>query len=95
MNSEPKHHNKANVWDWFISLVKIVIRNPAKGSKAILIVLYALGGIGFIYFVFFKLNWAFYNPAIATILSAVALFLYLLLYCPLIMIWTKFDKRLP
>ena len=93
MNKEPLFNDRG-FWNWFLNLIKLLIIEPAKGSKAILIALYSLGGIGVIYFVFLKCDWTYYDPVIATILCVAAILVYLLLFVPLVIIWTKFDRRL-
>jgi len=93
MNKKPLF-NDHGFWNWLLNLTKLLIKYPAKGSKAILITVYSLGGIGVIYFVFQKCDWTYYDPAIATTICIAAIVVYLLLYVPLIMIWTRFDRRL-
>jgi hypothetical protein len=93
MASKPKFDD-SGFWDWFLKLIKLLIKDPRKGSKAVLIALYSLGGIGVIYFVFSRCDWSYYNPVMAIIICVAAILIYLLLFVPLVMIWTKFDRRL-
>lgn len=93
MANKPEFDN-ASFWESCVKLIKEFIKEPRKGAKATSILLYLLGGVGFYFFIFTRLDWARYDPIIAYAFAFGAVVLYLSVFFPLFVLWTKFDRRL-
>ncbi len=92
MANEPRFDCSAFL-KWADSTLKLLIRNPKRGIKASAILIYLLGGMGFFYAVFARLDWGSCDPKIVYLFYVCAVPLYLLIFVFLFSILTKFDKR--